>query len=191
MRTLTLIRRSLIYYWRTNLAVMAGVAIAVSTLAGAGLVGESVRASLREMALGRLGATESVIAGPGFFREALAGAFTPACPMIAMEGLVIGDHGRAGNVAVYGVDARFWKFHSRDGKAPEGREILLSPALAAETGAAAGDSIVVRIPKPSAIPAEWLHGRKDDAGRHREAQRVQHLRLLRRLQRRHGPDGGA
>src|SRR5262249_32887022 len=44
-------------------------------------------------------------------------------------------------------------------------EVLLSPALAAEIGAAAGDGLVVRIEKPSAIPAEWLHGRKDEAGR--------------------------
>jgi putative ABC transport system permease protein len=165
MRTLTLLRRNLAYYWRTNLAVVAGVAIAVSVLAGAALVGESVRASLRDLFLSRLGATDSVIVGAGFFREALADAFPPACPMIAMEGLVVHDRGRAGHVAVYGVDARFWKFHGRGAKAPEGRDILISPALAREIGAGAGDSIVLRVQKPSAIPAEWLHGRKDDAGR--------------------------
>ena len=137
----------------------------MSVLAGAALVGESVRASLRDLFLNRLGATDSVIAGAGFFREALASSFPGSCPLIAMEGLVIHDRGRAGHVAVYGVDDRFWKFHRRGGKAPEGRDILLSPALAREIGAEAGDSIVVRMQKPSAIPAEWLHGRKDDAGR--------------------------
>ena len=78
---------------------------------------------------------------------------------------MINDAGgsRAGHVSVYGVDDRFWKFHGRGGQAPEGREILLSPALAREIGAAAGASVVVRMQKPSAIPAEWLHGRKDDA----------------------------
>src|SRR5882672_844818 len=106
MRTLTLLRRNLIYYWRTNLAVAAGVAIAVSVLAGAALVGESVRASLRDVLIGRLGATESVVIGSGFFREALADAFPAACPLIAMEGMVIGDRGgtRASHVSVYGVD---------------------------------------------------------------------------------------
>src|SRR5262249_801612 len=59
----------------------------------------------------------------------------------------------------------FWKFHGRAAKAPGNREILLSPALGREIGASAGDSVVVRMQKPSAIPAEWLHGRKDDAGR--------------------------
>src|SRR4029077_6803802 len=85
--------------------------------------------------------------------------------LIAMEGLVVGEHGRASHVSVYGVDDRFWKFHHRQAAAPEGREILLSPALAREISTAAGDSVLVRVQKPSAIPAEWLHGRKDDAGR--------------------------
>ncbi len=165
MRTSKLLLRNLTYYWRTNVAVAIGVGIAVSVLAGAALVGESVRSSLRGLFLDRLGATDSVIAGSAFFREALADSFPDACPLIAMEGLVIGDHGRASHVAVYGVNDRFWKFHARAGKAPESREILLSPALAREIGAAANDSIVVRVQKPSAIPAEWLHGRKDDAGR--------------------------
>src|SRR5882672_2144923 len=107
MRISTLIRQSLTYYWRTNLAVVAGVAIAVSVLAGAALVGESVRASLRDLFLNRLGATDSAIVASGFFREALAGAFPSSCPLIAMEGLVIHDRGRASHVAVYGVDDRF------------------------------------------------------------------------------------
>jgi hypothetical protein len=38
--------KSLRYYWRTNLAVAAGVAVAVGVLGGALLVGASVRASL-------------------------------------------------------------------------------------------------------------------------------------------------
>src|SRR5258706_15941480 len=99
MRLFTLARRNLAYYWRTNLAVVAGVAIAVSALAGAALVGESVRASLRDLFLNRLGATHSVITGAGFVREALAGAFPAACPLISVEGLVIHDRGRASHVA--------------------------------------------------------------------------------------------
>ena len=50
--------RGLRHYWRTNLAVVLGVAIAVSVLAGALVVGSSVKASLRELAVSRLGNTE-------------------------------------------------------------------------------------------------------------------------------------
>src|SRR5882672_733964 len=156
MQISTLIRRNLAYYWRTNLAVVLGVAIAVAVLAGAALVGESVRASLRDLFLNRLGSTDSVVAGAGFFREKLAEAFRAACPLIAMEGLVINDIGgsRASHVAVYGVDDRFWKFHGRSGKAPEGREILLSPALAREIGASAGGSVLVRMQKRRSLELE-------------------------------------
>ena len=65
--------RGLRHYWRTNLAVVAGVATAVAVLAGALLVGDSVRGSLRDLVLQRLGRTDRVVVSTGFFREALAG----------------------------------------------------------------------------------------------------------------------
>src|ERR1700693_2870478 len=93
-----LIKRSLFYYWRTNFAVIAGVAIAVAVLAGALVVGESVRASLRDLVLLRLGRTDKAVFSTGFFRESLAeelksdrtfnNSFEEACPLIVMEGFV-------------------------------------------------------------------------------------------------------
>jgi len=50
-----LLRNNLAYYWRTNLAILFGVATAVAVLAGALLVGDSVRASLRDLFLQRWG----------------------------------------------------------------------------------------------------------------------------------------
>src|ERR1700704_6475550 len=73
MRTGQLLKRSLKYYWRTNLAVLLGVATAVAVLAGALLVGDSVRASLRDLFLQRLGKTDYVISAAELFREQLAG----------------------------------------------------------------------------------------------------------------------
>ena len=72
MTLLTLVRRNLSHYWQTNLAVIAGVSVAVSVLTGALLVGSSVRSSLRDLALERLGATDQVITSAGFVRESLA-----------------------------------------------------------------------------------------------------------------------
>src|SRR5262249_22305198 len=72
---------------------------------------------------------------------------------------------RAGGVQIYGVDERFWKFHGVNVQSPEGNDVLVSQALARELGAKRGDTLVLRIEKPSAIPAESLHGRKDDLGR--------------------------
>ncbi len=177
MQTSTLLFRNITYYWRTNLAVVLGVATAVAVLAGALLVGDSVRASLRDLFLQRLGNTDDVISSTGFFREKLVDnlqshddfddAFKGACPMIALDGLVTDERSgrRASGVKVYGVDDRFWKFHGREDKTPGDREARLSQDLARELGSEAGASILLRIEKPSAIPAGSLHGRKDELGR--------------------------
>ena len=57
MNLASLALRGARHYWRTNLAVVAGIACAVAVLSGALVVGDSVRASLRELAIGRLGRT--------------------------------------------------------------------------------------------------------------------------------------
>ena len=67
-----LIRRNLRYYWRTNLAVALGCAIAVAALVGSLLVGDSVRGSLHDLAIERLGRVEYAVESPSFFREQLA-----------------------------------------------------------------------------------------------------------------------
>ena len=98
MQTSQLIKQSLTHYWRTNLAVILGVATAVAVLAGALLVGDSVRASLRDLFLSRLGNTDSIITSTTFFREQLADdlqandefktSFKAACPLITLNGFV-------------------------------------------------------------------------------------------------------
>src|SRR5829696_4388526 len=67
-----LVRRSLAHYWRTNVAVVFGVATAVAVLSGALLVGHSVRASLSDLVQQRIGATDLVISSRLYFREQLA-----------------------------------------------------------------------------------------------------------------------
>jgi putative ABC transport system permease protein len=171
MRTVRLIQRSLAYYWQTNLVVVLGVATAVAVLTGALLIGASVRGSLRDLVSQRLGATDQLVASTNFFRDGLAtdlsqtGAAT--CPLIALDGLLTHEPSRrrAGDVRVYGVDERFWKFNGMAVEPPQDRQVLLSESLANELGTAAGDSILLRIEKPSDIPVESLHGRKEDPGR--------------------------
>jgi ABC-type lipoprotein release transport system permease subunit len=169
MKLTTLAVRSAFYYWRTNLAIVRGVTAAVSVLGGALVVGDSVRGSLRDIALGRLGRTETVIASVGFFRDALAGDLakapdlTGAAPLIVANGFVTNEASgrRAGTVLVYGVDERFWQFHGL----PPADGVWISPALAAEIGAKEGDVLLTRLQRPSEIPIESLFGRKDEVGR--------------------------
>jgi hypothetical protein len=165
MRTYTLLARNLTWYWRTNLAVLLGVAVATGVLGGAALVGESVRATLRDLVLDRLGDTDSIVTRNGFFREDLAAALQPAAPVIALDGVVEREPSglRATAVQVYGVQ---WGGPPGPRPTPwSASQVILSAALAHELNAHPGDEILLRIPKPSPIPLESLHGRKDDVGR--------------------------
>jgi len=178
VRARDLVRRGLTYYWRTNLAVVAGIAIAVAVLAGALLVGDSVRGSLQDFVVQRLGRTDHVVVAPGFFRETLADqlkstggfatTFSSAAPLVVVPGFVTDQESgrRVGQVRVYGVDDRFWQFHGVGAvTGPDDREALLSPALADALGTAPGSAVLVRVQRPSDFPLESVHGRKDDLGR--------------------------
>ncbi|MGI9068359.1 MAG: hypothetical protein ACR2HX_18385, partial [Pyrinomonadaceae bacterium] len=177
MQAAQLIKRNLSYYWRTNLAVALGVTTAVAVLAGALLVGDSVRASLRDLFLQRLGNTTHVVTAAGFFREQLAadianhehfsaGGFDATAPLIALEGTITHEASKrlGSGVRVYGVDDRFWKFHGHENRAPVNRELLISASLARELGSSAGDALLLRVQKPSEIPIESLHSKKEDLG---------------------------
>jgi ABC-type lipoprotein release transport system permease subunit len=178
MRKGLLLKRNLAYYRRTNVSVVCGVAAAVAVLVGALLVGDSVRASLRELFLLRLGRADWVVSTSTFFRAQLAdeiqsheqfaaGGFKAVCPLVSLSGTVTREAGgqRGAGIQVYGVDERFWKFHEREGTtAPHNREALLSESLARELGVKAGETLLLTVEKPSAIPAESLHARKDDPG---------------------------
>ena len=158
------------YHWRTNLAVVLGVAAAVSVLAGALVVGDSVRGSLRDIALGRLGNTDQVVVverllprrpAPTTCRN--AAGVTAAAPLIVANGFVTHESSgrRAGERARLRRRRALLGFHGVD--VPRRRRAS-SPALAAELGAGrrrAAD----RLQRPSEIPIESLFGRKDEVGR--------------------------
>ena len=192
MTLLKLIGQSLRYYWRPHLAIILGVGIAVSALSGALIVGESVRTSLKELALSRLGKTEYIVTAAAPFTEKLAERIRSssqfeenwrgAVPVLALDGVVIHEqNGRlASAVQVFGVDEQFWEFNEiEDIGGPENREAYLSQALARELMASNEDSLLLRVQKPSSIPAGVLQGRRNEPGR---AVRLQVARVLTREQ---------
>src|SRR5262245_41335592 len=72
MTRFQLLVRTLRYFRAANLAVIAGCAVATAVLSGAMLVGDSVRGSLRELALARLGPVDFALISPRFFDQSLA-----------------------------------------------------------------------------------------------------------------------
>ena len=178
MRLARLVRRNLFYYWRSNLAVLAGVATAVAVLSGALLVGDSVRGSLRDLVLYRLGKTESVVTATHFFRAQLATELASRlgnsrgsarlCPLIRAPGVTIAEKSgrRAQQVEVYGVDDAFWRFHDLPQVGGPGeRELYVGESLSRELELGRGDTVLLRVEKEHEAPQESFFGHRDDPGR--------------------------
>ncbi|MFP4057016.1 MAG: FtsX-like permease family protein [Candidatus Brocadiia bacterium] len=161
MNAATLLRRSLRFYWRTHLGVVLGAAVASAVLVGALVVGDSIRYTLRQLALARLGRTHlALVSERRFFRDALAAELeepleAPAAPLLHVRGVARNSDGtaRANNVQVLGVDRRFWALGGSDdllAGAPEGA-VVLNRRLARQLGVGEGDEVLLRLRKPS-----WL-----------------------------------
>jgi ABC-type antimicrobial peptide transport system permease subunit len=180
MNSLRLIRDSLLYYWRTNLAVVLGVVAATAVIAGALIVGDSVRDSLRQMSLERLGAVDHALSGQRFVREELAetlnGVEGPdaveVAPAIAMTASLTRDvpgrdgqsqgAARAGAVQVYALDERLWKQLAPVAlPLPEENSVVLNRRTATQLSAEVGDEISAIIEIPAAIPRDALLGDRD------------------------------
>ena len=172
MRVWTLLGRSLRHYAKSHLGTLAGAAVAVAVLMGALSVGDSVRGSLREMALARLGLVEfALVAGDRIFRDALAeelqeGLGREVVSVLALLGTASGNGGetRANEVNVLGVEADFWGLARRpSAMAIEQGSVVLNDALARQLMAKVGDSILFRVPKPSGLSREAPLSPEEDA----------------------------
>lgn len=71
MNKFRLILRNLLYFRAANLAVALGMAVATAVLTGALMVGDSVRGSLRALAVQRLGPVDHALVATRFFEESL------------------------------------------------------------------------------------------------------------------------
>jgi len=86
----TLIRRSLRFHWRAHLGVVLGAAVGSAALIGALVVGDSVRGSLLDSALARLGRIDVALDGRDrFIREKLANDLgRHSAPVLRIRGSV-------------------------------------------------------------------------------------------------------
>src|SRR6516225_4732561 len=117
MTTFRLILRNLLFHWRGNFAVLLGVVVGTAVLTGALLVGDSLRGSLRDLTLRRLGWVDEALIAPRFFRDGLAEELASSqsaerlCPCILLQATAARDAADAESVrgvTVIGVDRRFF-----------------------------------------------------------------------------------
>lgn len=175
MNLRALVLASLRYFAGAHVATALAAAAATGVLAGALMVGDSMRGSLRDSALARLGPIDYSLVGPRFLSEATVGrmnqrleevaAGTMVVPLIQLRGSArrAESSSRAGQVTILAVDDRFTRMWSPTVAAPTGRDVALSAALAEELGVAVGDDVVLDFGRPASISIETLFGRRDEA----------------------------
>ena len=171
MRLRTVITRSLRYHWRSHIAVVLGTVVATATITGALLVGDSLRGSLRDHALERIGQIDHELISQRFIPQSLAERLGKN-KKLKISPIIITDGGasntanrtRANHITVIGSDQRFWelgnsKCHPID---ISGRSVAINQPLADQLQAKTGDDLLIRIGKYQDIPSETLLGRRDD-----------------------------
>lgn len=170
MSPLRIILASLWHHRRIHLSVVAGVAVATAVITGALLVGNSVRGSLRDLALERLGRIDSVLLAEQPFRAKLAqelqlgDQFTSTSPLLMASGSLSSAGRHATQLTVFGYEDSFWQFNNAAPPAPlAGNQCAITQAIADELGVSPGDSVLLRLPLPGSVPADSTLGEKTDA----------------------------
>ena len=167
------------HYLSVNLAIALGVAAATAVLTGALLVGESMRTSLRELTLDRLGETDQLLVSQGFFDPASldfkdATTDSQLIPAILFNNGTVETESstdrqinRASNVNVFGIKKDFWTLDSSglDVQPLTGEAVIINQALADQLGIdrdPTATTLTLRIPKPTQLPAESALGATRD-----------------------------
>ncbi len=184
----TLILRSLRFHARAHLGVILGAAVGSAALIGALAVGDSVRGSLQQLAVQRLGKIHYALApNDRFFRAELAtdfgrastlggfdkftglpelqvGSSMVACLRLPATASVQNGAARANQVQLLGVPNDIWKIGGGPqltNCAPDA--VVLNETLAAQLNVKIGDSIILRIRKPSALSQEAVISPRNEA----------------------------
>jgi ABC-type antimicrobial peptide transport system permease subunit len=171
--------RSLLHHRLMNLAVAIGIALTTAVIVGALLVGDSVRGSLVDLTLERLGKIDLLLVNDRFFAadlvEQAKSVESDGVKVAAAEGLCL-----IANVTVEGRTAGRVRGVLLVGRTADAlnadllpdlewgpEQIVINRALADDLGAKVGDELIIRLPVANDVPAESPLGRKDGRVRSR------------------------
>lgn len=161
--------RNLWYFFTPNLLIVLGVAIGTAVLTGALLLGDSLKGSLTQLTLDRLGNIQAALASDRFFPAQLADRMQSQCvPAIILRGTALRRSSdgsqllaRAGHVQVLGVDPRFWPLFNEE-RAALDTGLIINQALAGALQLASSDTVELRMEKQGSIPSESVLGQRSD-----------------------------
>ncbi len=168
------------YFWQIHLTVALCTAVATGVLAGALIVGDSVRGSLRSLTTERLGTIQHALLADHFFQPSILDRQNTV-PTILLNGTVVAPQAqtRASKVNVIGVREDFFTFWAGDPvpnlNKPANRSfnaIVINEALQSELSVQIGDTLLVNVAQVADIHPEFLLGDRDAASA------IQSLRLI-------------
>ena len=157
-----LILKSLWFFRKLNLTIILGIALSMAILVGALIIGDSVKYSLQQITVQRLGNTSQVItAGERLFRTQLAtelaektGTETAALLRANGFGVINGGELRVNQLAVWGVDATMGNFTNYpESFQLQNNEVAINENLASFSGLKVGDEFLLRVDKLNTFPA--------------------------------------
>ena len=177
MNRRTLILSSLRHHARSHLGTLLGAVVASTVLVGALVVGDSVRFSLRQQALNRLGDIHlAIVQHDRYFRTALSdelnlGKDVTVAPILRLSASAIAGKREsstillASQVRLLGVEDRFWSIAKPGENAPELNmaddvddsdviDVYVNPSLAKRLKLSEKDKFAVRVAKPSLLPRD-------------------------------------
>ncbi|KAA3632017.1 MAG: hypothetical protein DWQ02_15420, partial [Bacteroidetes bacterium] len=160
MNTLKYIIRSIGYYYKQHFNLFLGVAVSAAVLAGALIVGDSIRYSLNKMVDIRLGKTQfAVVSGSRFMDSSLAGKISeplnaPVAPVIFLKGIVINQEagGRVNNTGIIGVDSSINSISQSPFPVPNEDEVVIGKSLAERLDLEPGDDLLIKVESGNLVP---------------------------------------
>ena len=171
--------KNLKHFWHIHLTVSLCTAVATGVLAGALLVGDSVRGSLKTVTLERLGTMQYALTAARFFAPTLLRRENMV-QAILLNGTVVAPERqtRVSKVNVLGVNDAFFRFWEGEPVLETGprltgaeRHIAINEALQRELNVQVGDALLVNFPQAVDIHPEFLFGQRD------ASETIQSLRL--------------
>ena len=171
--------KNLKHFWHIHLTVSLCTAVATGVLAGALLVGDSVRGSLKTVTLERLGTMQYALTAARFFAPTLLRRENMV-QAILLNGTVVAPERqtRVSKVNVLGVNDAFFRFWKGEPVLETGprltgaeRHIAINEALQRELNVQVGDALLVNFPQAVDIHPEFLFGQRD------ASETIQSLRL--------------
>ena len=155
--------QSALHYWKSHLGTFLGALIGTGVLAGALYVGDSVKGSLKQQALYRIGSIDYVLtAGDRFFTTGLAESLQSHLPeskistALMVRGVAVSNDRdtRANQVQILGINPDFWQFDPFRPDSQHRSGLWLNEPLARQLNVAQGDEILLRLEKPSLLTRE-------------------------------------